>query len=177
MESIFFHWPRCGLQWLNEKWRNASFDVKYVAIQTMPITIEISVDSAAPATPYACPVTQPKIRNGASNMLMITVADATTMPGLKFPVPRSAAPIEAKGNWSAIAGMNHIRYWLAALVVAASAPIARAYDMRPVIATRKNNAPATHDSACDWLNRCCASARSFRPHACDITVVVPTPSI
>ena len=40
---------------------------------------------------------------------MITVAVCTTMPGLKFPVPRSAAPITTIGNWSAIAGMNQER--------------------------------------------------------------------
>ena len=52
-----------------------------------------SVEIAAPATPSGAPVTQPKISNGASTMLMITVAVWTTMPGLKLPVPRSAAPI------------------------------------------------------------------------------------
>ena len=57
---------------------------------------------------------------------MMTLAVATTIPGLKFPVPRSAADIEFIGNWSAIAGMNHSKYWLASFVVSGSAPIARA---------------------------------------------------
>ena len=50
-----------------------------------------SVAIAAPATPSGRPVPQPKISTGASTMLMITVAVCTIMPGLKLPVPRSAA--------------------------------------------------------------------------------------
>ena len=52
---------------------------------------------------------QPNMSAGASTMLMMTVAVCTTMPGLKLPVPRSAAPITTIGNCSAIAGMNHDR--------------------------------------------------------------------
>ena len=52
----------------------------------------------APATPIALPVIQPNINEGASTMFMITVAVCTTIPGLKLPVPRSAAPMTTIGN-------------------------------------------------------------------------------
>jgi hypothetical protein len=71
--------------------------------------IAISDAMAAPATPNAWPVPQPKIRNGARTMLMITVAVDTTIPGLKFPTARSADPIAIRPNCSAIAGMNQSR--------------------------------------------------------------------
>ena len=45
-------------------------------------------------------------------MLRMTVAVCTIMPGLKLPVPRSAAPIATIANCSAIAGMNQVRYSL-----------------------------------------------------------------
>ncbi len=64
---------------------------------------------AAPATPSGRPDPQPNISTGASMMLMITVAVCTTMPGLKLPVPRSAAPIATSANCIDIAGMNHVR--------------------------------------------------------------------
>ena len=64
----------------------------------MPTTMAISDEMAAPATPNGWPVPQPKIRNGARIMLMITVAVDTTMPGLKFPTARSAEPIATSAN-------------------------------------------------------------------------------
>ncbi len=42
-------------------------------------------------------------------MLINTVQVCTIIPGLKLPVPRSAAVIETSGNCSAIAGMNQER--------------------------------------------------------------------
>jgi hypothetical protein len=74
----------------------------------------------APATPIGCVPSQPNINAGASTMLMITVAVCTTIPGLKFPVPRSAAPMTTIGNCSAIAGMNHERYEVAAVALSGS---------------------------------------------------------
>ena len=59
---------------------------------------------AAPATPIGRPVPQPNISTGASTMLMMTVAVCTTMPGLKFPTPRSAAAIPTMPNCRLIAG-------------------------------------------------------------------------
>ena len=44
---------------------------------------DTSVDIAAPATPNAWPVPQPKINTGASSMLRMTVEVDTIMPGLK----------------------------------------------------------------------------------------------
>ena len=64
---------------------------------------------AAPATPSGIPVPQPKMRKGASAMLIMTVAVETIIVGLKFPVPRIAAPIATIGNCSAIAGRNQSR--------------------------------------------------------------------
>ena len=48
--------------------------------------------------PWAAVPIQPNMSAGANTMLMITVAVCTTMPGLKFPVPRSAAAITTMGN-------------------------------------------------------------------------------
>jgi hypothetical protein len=75
----------------------------------MPMTIETNDDIAAPTTPYAWPVPQPKMRNGATIMLINTLTVDTTMPGLKLPTARIAALIVPSGNWRAIAGMNHSR--------------------------------------------------------------------
>ena len=75
----------------------------------MPTTTATNVASAAPVTPSGRCVTHPKIRNGASTMLRMTVTVWTTIPGLKLPVPRSAAPMATIPNWSAEAGMNHSR--------------------------------------------------------------------
>ena len=75
----------------------------------MPTTIATNDASPAPATPIGPVPIHPNIRAGARTMLMITVAVCTTMPGLKFPVPRSAAAITTIGNCSAIAGMNQDR--------------------------------------------------------------------
>ncbi len=80
-----------------------------MASQITPTTTATSVEIAAPATPIARPVNQPKMRMGASSMLRTTVAVWTTMPGLKLPVPRSAEPIATIANCSDIAGMNHSR--------------------------------------------------------------------
>ena len=116
---------------------------------TTPIRIAINDDIAAPATPNACPVPHPKIRNGASTMLMITVAVETTIPGLKFPIARSAEPIATSPNWSAIAGMNQRRYCPASSAVAASALICREYGMRISIPTTRNAAPVSIARTCD----------------------------
>jgi hypothetical protein len=77
--------------------------------QTMPATIASSDASAAPATPSGRPVPHPKISTGARTMLMTIVAVWTTMPILKLPMPRSAAPIATSPNCSANAGMNQSR--------------------------------------------------------------------
>ncbi len=69
----------------------------------------MNVASAAPATPIGRWVSQPKISTGARSMLMMTVAVWTTMPGLKLPLPRSAAAIATIVNWSASAGTNQRR--------------------------------------------------------------------
>jgi hypothetical protein len=47
---------------------------------------------------------QPKMRNGATTMLMMTVTVCTTMPGRKLPTPRSAEAMATMPNWSPIAG-------------------------------------------------------------------------
>ena len=52
----------------------------------------------APATPIGLVPIQPNMSAGARTMLIITVAVCTTMPGLKFPVPRRAAAITTIGN-------------------------------------------------------------------------------
>ncbi len=52
---------------------------------------------------------------------MITVPVCTNMPGLKLPVPRSAAPIATIANCSAIAGMNQSRYCSVCACMLASA--------------------------------------------------------
>ena len=64
---------------------------------------------AAPLTPNASPVPQPKIRNGARTMLMATETTCTIIGVRKAPEPRSAAAIVASTNCSASAGMNHSR--------------------------------------------------------------------
>ena len=95
--------------------------MKYVASHTTPTTTATSDESAAPATPSGGLITQPKIRNGASSMLRMTVVVATIIPGLKLPVPRSAAPMATMTNCKAIAGMNQFRYCSACTAVRASA--------------------------------------------------------
>ena len=80
-----------------------------MVIQTTPTTIAMSVAIAAPTTPMAGAPSHPKMNTGARTMLRITVAVCTTMPGLKLPVPRKAAPMPMNPNWSAIAGTNHSR--------------------------------------------------------------------
>src|SRR5204863_1818978 len=110
MASICFQRSNLGAHSAMMNFRYESFAKKYIASHTMPITIATNDDIAAPATPYARPVPQPKMRKGARIMLMITVAVDTTIPGLKFPEPRSAAPMATSANCNAIAGMNHSRY-------------------------------------------------------------------
>ena len=83
--------------------------MKYVASHATPTTTATNVARAAPATPSGRPVPHPKIRNGASTMLMITVAVPTIVPALKLPMPRSADPIDTAANCKAIAGMNQRR--------------------------------------------------------------------
>ena len=60
-------------------------------------------------------------------MLMMTVPVCTSMPGLKLPVPRSAAPIATIANCSAIAGMNHSRYCSVAMRMPSLALCSAAY--------------------------------------------------
>jgi hypothetical protein len=91
------------------KRRKESSGRKYSVSHTEPTATATSVEIAAPATPSGCPVPQPKIRNGASTMFSTTVDDWTTMPGLKLPVPLSAADIATMPNCSAMAGMNQRR--------------------------------------------------------------------
>ena len=88
------------------------------------MTTATSDEIAAPATPYAWPVTQPKMRKGARIMLMITDTVDTSIPGLKLPTARSAAPIATSANCNAIAGMNQRRYCPASRAVSASALMA-----------------------------------------------------
>ncbi len=144
---------------------------------TTPTASAISVDIAAPVTPTARPVPQPKMRTGASTMLMTTVTVPTIIPGRKFPVPRRAAPIATIANCSASAGMNQRRYSAASAAVSASALCARAYDSRSAIPTTANSAPTSIVSPCAWLNASRARSRSPPPIACATTAVVPTPSI
>ena len=125
MASIFLQRSNRGAQSAMMNFRYESFAKKYAANQRTPITIATSDDIAAPATPYAWPVPQPKMRKGASTMLMITVAVETTIPGLKFPEPRSAALIPTRRNCNAMAGMNHSRYSPASRAVVASALMAK----------------------------------------------------
>ena len=91
-----------------------------------PTTTATSDDAAAPPTPSGMPVPQPKMSTGASAMLSTTVLDCTTMPGLKSPMPRSAAASATIANCSAIAGTNHHRNWRTSAAVAASAAKAAA---------------------------------------------------
>ena len=73
------------------------------------MAIATSEEIAAPATPSGRPMPHPKMRTGASTMFRITDHVCTTIPGLKFPVPRSAALMLTMPNWSDMAGMNHRR--------------------------------------------------------------------
>src|SRR5687767_12198712 len=92
--SIFFQASNLGRTCWASKRRYLSGEMNQVDIQTTPTTIEKSDETAAPATPNGRPVTQPKIRKGASTMLMTTVTVDTSIVGLKLPTPRSAAPID-----------------------------------------------------------------------------------
>ena len=83
--------------------------MKIAVSQTTPMAIATSDAMAAPVTPNACPVPQPKMRIGASTMFTTTVPLWTMVPGLKLPMPRRAAASATIANWSAIAGMNHRR--------------------------------------------------------------------
>ena len=74
-----------------------------------PTTIATSEAMAAPSTPNAAPVPQPKIRNGARTMLMATVTTWTIIGVRNAPEPRRAAAMVARTNCSASAGMNHSR--------------------------------------------------------------------
>src|SRR6476469_8217821 len=109
MPSIFFHKVKFGFQSVRTNLKYESAGRKYSVSQTVANATEISVEIAAPATPYGRCVTQPKIRNGARIMFRITEAVDTIMPGLKFPVPRSAAPIATIANWRDIAEMKYKR--------------------------------------------------------------------
>ena len=100
---------RRGFQSATLNRRNEWPCTKYVRSHREPTTTEISVAIAAPATPKGRCVSQPKIRNGARIMLRTTVKVWTTIPGLKFPVPRNDAPIATMPNWSASAGTNQRR--------------------------------------------------------------------
>ena len=64
----------------------------------VPTIIAMNEASPAPATPIGGVPVHPNMSTGARTMFMITVAVCTTMPGLKFPVPRSAAAITTIGN-------------------------------------------------------------------------------
>jgi hypothetical protein len=75
----------------------------------MPAATATSEAMAAPETPNARPVPQPKIRIGARTMLMTTVITWTSIGALNAPVPRSAAAIVASTNCSASAGTNQRR--------------------------------------------------------------------
>ena len=75
----------------------------------MPTMMATSEAIAAPVTPIATPVPQPKIRTGASTMLIATVTIWTSIGARNDPVPRSAAPIVASRNWSASAPLNQSR--------------------------------------------------------------------
>src|SRR5262245_53204397 len=141
-----FQTPQFGTQSAATNFRYEPAGKKYVIIQIVPTTIATTVENAAPATPNACPVTQPKIRNGARIMFRITVAVCTTMPGLKLPVPRSAALITAMKYCSDIAGMNQRRYVSASTLVSASALSARVYAPRPSVATMANSTPTSTES-------------------------------
>ena len=87
-------------------------------------------------------------------MLITTVPVCTNMPGLKLPVPRSAAPIATIANCSAIAGMNHCRYCSVAMRMPSLA-----LWFGGVLMTQSASRPpgttiaTTIDSTCDWLNR------------------------
>ncbi len=139
--------------------------------------VVMKVASAAPATPIGRCVSHPKMRNGAKIMFKSTVADWTIIPGLKLPVPRSAAAIATMANCKAVAGRNHSRYWPARRAVSALALSLLTYSVRAAIATMKNKTPTSIDSSCDWLKSKSARWCSLRPAACEIKVVVPTPSI
>ena len=120
---------------------------------------------------------QPNINAGASTMFSTTVAVCTIIPGLKSPIPRSAAAVATIANCPASDGMNQVRYSPASRAVSGSADCARAKRPRSAIITTKNTTPTTSDSTCDWLKTRRAASRSLRPVACAISAVVPTPSI
>ncbi len=91
------HMSPCGFSWMcSFKYELTS--KKKIASQMVPTKMAMSDASPAPATPIGRPVSQPNMRAGASTMLMSTVAVCTIMPGLKLPVPRSAAPMTTIGN-------------------------------------------------------------------------------
>ena len=87
----------------------------------MPEATATSDAMAAPETPIFTPKPQPKIRIGASTMLITTVMTCTSIGALKAPVPRSAAAIVASTNCSASAGTNQRRYSSPSAAVSASA--------------------------------------------------------
>ena len=89
------------------KRRNASGWRNCTVSHATPTAIATSEAMAAPATPNAAPVPQPKIRIGARTMLMATVTTWTIIGVRNAPEPRRAAAIVASTNCSASAGMNH----------------------------------------------------------------------
>ena len=87
-------------------------------------------------------------------MLITTVPVCTIMPGLKLPVPRSAAPMATIANCSAIAGMNHSRYCSVAMRMPSLALWLGGVLMTQQHGDRAGRSTATTiDSTCDWLNR------------------------
>ena len=86
-------------------------------------------------------------------MLITTVPVCTNMPGLKLPVPRSAAPIATIANCSAIAGMNHSRYCSVAMRMPSLALWLGGVLMAQQHRDREEHHATTIDSTCDWLNR------------------------
>ena len=92
-----------------------------------PTATEMEVESPAPATPMGRPVGHPAIMMGERMALRTTVMTCTRMVGFTIPVPRRAAPMEMRANWSPSPGRNHMRYVVPAAMVSASAPTRRMY--------------------------------------------------
>src|SRR4051812_27948903 len=98
MPSSFRQSLKSGFQSALMNFRYEDFGRKYSVSHTVAMTIGTREEMAAPATPNGWPVTQPKMRNGASTMFRMTDAVETIMPGLKLPVPRNADPIATIPN-------------------------------------------------------------------------------
>ena len=99
MPSIFFHSDRSRRPVAPARTSGTTLPAGSTAsARPTPTATATSVEMAAPATPKAMPVHPAEDQERRENMLRITDAVETIIPGLKLPVPRSAAPIATIAN-------------------------------------------------------------------------------